>query len=101
MANCRPNGSSFRCLEPSRLFPGEPTMTNPDRLPYVEAELNYLAPMTERPRYYAYDGAPSSNLVPDPHQMRIHHLRPIMSGLDLDIQGFALVAHRDPLHHFS
>ena len=29
-------------------------MNKTDSLPYVEAELNYLGPMTERPRYYAY-----------------------------------------------
>ena len=55
-------------------------MTKIDQLPYVEAELNYLAPMTERPRYYAYEpepGEPRSNLTPEPHQMHIHSLRPI------------------------
>ena len=29
-------------------------------LPYVEAELNYIAPMAERPRYYAYETGPAS-----------------------------------------
>ena len=41
-------------------------MTSYDDLPYVEAELNYLAPMAERPRYYAYDPEPEvprSNLA--------------------------------------
>ena len=35
-------------------------MSNTDSLPYVEAELNYLGPMTERPRYYAYETAQAS-----------------------------------------
>ena len=68
-------------------------MSNVDSLPYVEAELNYLAPMTERPRYYAYEpqpGEPRSNLEPEPHQVRIHTLRPIAAELGLDVQGFAL-----------
>ncbi len=34
-------------------------MSNFQTLPYVEAELNYLAPMAERPRYYAYETAPA------------------------------------------
>jgi hypothetical protein len=77
-------------------------MSNADRLPYVEAELNYLAPMTERPRYYAYETAPGerSNLVPEPHMMRIHDLRPISAELDLDVQGFALVEQRSAVRDF-
>ncbi len=78
-------------------------MSNADRLPYVEAELNYLAPMTERPRYYAYDpepGEPRSNLEPEPHLMHIHDLRPISTELDLDVQGFALVEQRSAVRDF-
>jgi hypothetical protein len=78
-------------------------MTNVDQLPFVEAELNYLAPMTERPRYYAYEpepGEPRSNLTPEPHRMHIHDLRPIAAELDLDTQGFALVEQRSVVHDF-
>ena len=78
-------------------------MTNVDQLPYVEAELNYLAPMTERPRYYAYEpqpGEPHSNLTPEPHRMQIHDLRPIAEELDLDIQGFALAEQRSAVRDF-
>ena len=78
-------------------------MTKIDQLPYVEAELNYLAPMTERPRYYAYEpepGEPRSNLMPEPHQMRIHNLRPIADELGLDVQGFALVEQRSAVRDF-
>src|SRR5438067_392165 len=49
-------------------------MTSPDRLPYVEAELNYLVPPAERPRYYAYEpgpGDPPPNMVHEPHTMHI------------------------------
>ena len=66
-------------------------------LPYVEAELNYLKPMAERPRYYAYEAAPGefrSNMTADPHQVRIHDMRPIASEIELDRQGFALVEQK-------
>jgi hypothetical protein len=78
-------------------------MTNIDQLSYVEAELNYLAPIGERPRYYAYEpepGEPRSNLMPEPHQMRIHNLRPIADELGLDVQGFALVEQRSAVRDF-
>jgi len=78
-------------------------MSNIDSLPYVEAELNYLAPMTERPRYYAFEpqpGEPRSNLEPEPHQVRIHTLRPIADELGLDIQGFALREQRSAVQDF-
>ena len=78
-------------------------MTNIDQLSYVEAELNYLAPISERPRYYAYEpepGEPRSNLMPEPHQMRIHNLRPIADELGLDVQGFALVEQRSAVRDF-
>ena len=78
-------------------------MTTIDQLPYVEAELNYLAPMAERPRYYAYEpqpGEPHSNLTPEPHQMHIHSLRPIADELGLDVQGFALRQQKSVVHDF-
>jgi hypothetical protein len=78
-------------------------MSNIDRLPYVEAELNYLAPMSERPRYYAFEpeaGEPRSNLEPEPHQVRIHTLRPIAGELGLDVQGFALKEQRSAVQDF-
>ena len=78
-------------------------MSNIDSLPYVEAELNYLAPMSERPRYYAFEpkaGEPRSNLEPEPHQVRIHTLRPIADELGLDVQGFALKEQRSAVQDF-
>jgi hypothetical protein len=78
-------------------------MSNVDSLPYVEADLNYLAPMSERPRYYAYEpqaGEPRSNLTPEPHRMQIHTLRPIAGELGLDVQGFALLEQRSAVQDF-
>src|SRR5438270_6774571 len=75
-------------------------MSKTDTLPYVEAELNYLGPMTERPRYYAYEIGGRSNMTYDPHRMRIHDMRPISSDVSLDMQGFALVEQRSAVQDF-
>jgi hypothetical protein len=78
-------------------------MTSYDNLPYVEAELNYLAPMTERPRSYAYDpgpGVPRSNMAHKAHRVRIHDMRPIQSQISLDRQGFALLEQRSAVQDF-
>ena len=75
-------------------------MSKTDNLPYVEAELNYLGPMTERPRYYAYEIGERSNMTYDPHKMRIRDMRPISSDVSLDTQGFALVEQRSAVRDF-
>jgi hypothetical protein len=78
-------------------------MTSYDHLPFVEAELNYLAPMAERPRYYAYDpepDVPRSNIVHEAHRVRIHDMRPIQSQISLDRQGFALLEQRSAVRDF-
>src|SRR3954471_3576982 len=78
-------------------------MTSIDRLPYVEAELNYLGATAERPRYYAYDRAetdPPSHMPLEPHKMPIHDLRPIADQLSLDVQGFALAEQRSAVRDF-
>jgi hypothetical protein len=76
-------------------------MSNFATLPYVEAELNYLAPMAERPRYYAYDaGEVSSNMTPEPHRVHIRDMRPVAAEVGLDRQGFALVEQHTAVHDF-
>jgi len=78
-------------------------MTALDKLPYVEAELNYLGPTTERPRYYAYerDATDLPSVMPlEPHRMQIHDLRPIGHELSLDVQGFALAEQRSAVRDF-
>jgi len=77
-------------------------MTSHDNLPYVEAELNYLAPMAERPRYYAYDqpGVPRSNLAHEAHRVRIYDMRPVQSEISLDREGFALLEQRSAVRDF-
>jgi hypothetical protein len=79
------------------------TMTSYDDLAYVEAELNYLAPVAERPRYYAYDPEPGvlpSNIAHEAHRVRIHDMRPIQSQIALDRQGFALLEQRSAVRDF-
>ena len=79
------------------------TMTTPDGLRYVEGELNYLVPMPERPRYYAYDAgpeAPPTNMAHEAHRVRIHDMRPISAEVALDRQGFALVEQRTRVRDF-
>src|SRR5262249_15847167 len=80
----------------------EQTMATPDKLCYVEGELNYLVPMPERPRYYAYDAGPEAptNMAHEAHTVRIHDLRPIQPEVVLDRQGFALVEQRTAVHDF-
>jgi hypothetical protein len=78
-------------------------MASYDNPPYVEAELNYLAPMTERPRYYTYDlepGAPRSNATHEAQRVRIHDMRPIQSQISLDREGFALLEQRSAVKDF-
>lgn len=75
-----------------------------EALPTVEAELNYLTPMAQRPRNYAYDppaGIPLTNAAPDPHRLVIHDARPIASAISLDVQGFGFVHHPSAVQDFT
>jgi hypothetical protein len=78
-------------------------MTDRAKLPHVEAQLNYMAPMAARPRYLAYDpdaGEERSNMTPEAHQVSIYDMRPIQRELDLDHEGFGLVEHRSAVQDF-
>jgi hypothetical protein len=78
-------------------------MTTLDSLPYVEAELNYIVKTAERPRYYAYEpdpGDPPPNMNHEAHVMRIHDMRPAMSEIGLDTQGFTLAEQRTAVRDF-
>lgn len=78
-------------------------MSAADTLAYVEAELNYLVPMAERPRYYAAafgPDAPSSNMAHEAHTVRVHDVRPILPEIALDRHGFAVVEHRSAVRDF-
>lgn len=77
---------------------------NVKSLPFVQAELNYLAPTTEKPRTYAFappPGEPQSTLTSDPHLVPVFDVRPIADGLSLDRQGFLLRHHRTAVQNFA
>jgi hypothetical protein len=72
-------------------------------LAHVDAQLNYLAPIVERPRNYACEppaGVPRSNTAPDPHTVPIYDARPIASEIALDREGFALLSHETAIRDF-
>ena len=77
-------------------------MPTPDTLRFVEGELNYLVPMAERPRYFAYDAGPDAptNMAHEAHTVRIHDMRPISHEVTLDRHGFALVEQRTAVRDF-
>jgi len=69
----------------------------------VEATLNYLAAMPERPFFLAYaapEGVPARNTKGDRRSVAIHDARALAETPSLDREGFALVRHeaapRDP-----
>lgn len=61
------------------------------RLPHIEAPLNYLAPMAEKPRTYTYDpppGVPMRTGHSERHLVKVFNGRPVADRLTLDDQGF-------------
>ena len=69
----------------------------------VQADMNYLAPMLERPRNYTYEpppGVPWSNTANEAHRVTIHDARPVADRVSLDANGFALVDHRSAVRDF-
>jgi hypothetical protein len=73
-------------------------------LPAIEAELNYLAPMAEKPYRYNYEpppGKPQTNAIFAPKRVRIRDARPIAGRLSLDREGFALVERPAALRDFD
>ena len=77
--------------------------TNIESLPFVTAELNYLAPIPGKPRTYAFDpppGEPQTTNLPEPHRVPIFDARLIAGDLSLDREGFALVRHPTAVRNF-
>jgi hypothetical protein len=69
----------------------------------VQADMNYLVPMLERPRNYTFEppaGVPRSNTVHEAHRVAIHDARPVADRVSLDANGFALVNHRSAVRDF-
>jgi hypothetical protein len=72
-------------------------------LPFVRAELNYLAPMTERARNYTFEPPPGvawSNTVHEAHRVPVYDLRAVEPAATLDREGFALLHHASRVHDF-
>jgi len=62
----------------------------------VEAELNYLSPIADKPHTYNYEpppGTPRENFNNDTRRVLIHDLRGQEDRFSLDRQGFAAVRH--------
>ena len=56
----------------------------------VQADMNYLAPMLERPRNYTFEpppGVPRSNTINEAHRVAIHDARPVADRVSLDANG--------------
>ena len=65
----------------------------------VEATLNYLGPMSERPLFYP--AAPGrTNLVLEPHTVRIRDARTLPTAASLEREGFALTSQRSEVANF-
>lgn len=63
------------------------------KLPHVEAVMNYLVPMAERPRNYTFEppaGVPRSNTNHEAHKVTIHDARPVAADVSLDAQRLCL-----------
>src|SRR3954462_13467160 len=72
-------------------------------LPYVEADLHYLAPMAERPRNYTFDpppGIPRSNTAHETHRVPISDAAPMAYEASLDQQGFAVLQQASAVRAF-
>jgi hypothetical protein len=74
-----------------------------ENLATVEAVLNYLAPMAERPRSYAHEpppNVPRTTVVNVGFKVPIRDARPIAGAITLDRHGFKLVKHRSAVRDF-
>jgi hypothetical protein len=73
------------------------------QLPRVEAALNYLEPMRDKPRSLEYEpppGVPRSTAVYREHTVTIRDVRPVASALSLEREGFQLVTAPSSVTNF-
>jgi hypothetical protein len=71
--------------------------------PFVEAELNYLGRMTERPRNYTFEppaGVQRSNTTTDTRRVAVHDVRSILDEVSLDREGLAVLRHASAVQDF-
>jgi hypothetical protein len=70
---------------------------------FVNGELHYATPATERLRSYTYDPPPGvarSNVLPESHVVPIHNLRVAAPDASVDREGFALLRHQTDVRDF-
>jgi hypothetical protein len=73
------------------------------KLRHVDASLNYIAPLDEKPRNYTFEppqGVPQTNAFYEARVLPVYDARPISSEISLDGEGFQLVQHRTALEDF-
>ncbi|WP_225903109.1 CmcJ/NvfI family oxidoreductase [Pseudanabaena yagii] len=71
---------------------------------YVEAELNYIKPQSDKPHNYTYEppaGIPRQNTVNEARRLKIRNGRSLAANLSLDQQGFAFISHRSAVTNFD
>ena len=79
------------------------SLTDAERLPHVEAVLNYIAPSAEKPWSYTFDppaGVERISAKYESHTLAIRDLRPAAADLSLDEEGFLLALHRSAVRDF-
>ena len=72
-------------------------------LPYVEANLNYLIPMAEKPVNYTYEpppGVPRHNGTYQTHKVPIYNARSISENISLDREGVGFTQHLSSVRDF-
>ena len=72
-------------------------------LPYVEANLNYLIPMAEKPVNYTYEpppGVPRHNGTYQTHKVPIYNARSISENISLDREGVGFTQHHSSVRDF-
>ena len=72
-------------------------------LPHIEAALQYLEPMSGKPRSLEYEPPPGvsrTTAVYRDHTVTIHDVRPVASALSLEREGFQLVAAASSVRDF-
>lgn len=70
-----------------------------DKARQVLGEINYIAEMAERPRYYANDHS-RDRLTLDPRTVPITDARTLKTPPSLRVEGFELVGHRSAVSDF-
>jgi hypothetical protein len=72
-------------------------------LPGVEGELNFAVRSTAKAYSYTYkppEGVPATNIEVRAQRVRIENARPLAAGLDIDVNGFQVVAHKTAVRDF-